>query len=499
MTGSGVKQQLLWRLLAEQDHPPGRVPRLEGTRPPASLAQARLWLFERLQPATATYHVPMALRLHGRVDTAAMQCALDQVVARHDALRTSFVEERGALYQQVASQVDTPLKLTRLGGVPVPERAAALEREALEEIGRPFDLTAGPLLRCSLFELEPEEHVLLLTAHHLVTDAWSMGVLWRELAACYAAVRGGRRAALPELPLQYPDFAAWQRARLDAGAFERQERYWRERLAGAPTSLDLPTDRPRLRTPSYRGGNLELALPARLVERLRELARQERATSFSVLLAGLVALLHRQTAADDVVVGIPVAGRDHAELQPLIGYFVNLLPVRVELAAAGSFRALLRQVHEAVVGALANAEVPFERLVEQAGAAGTLEYTPLLQVTFSMTGATPPARTIGELRSAPVFFPARASKFELSLALVDGSDGPEGVWEYSADLFDEPTVRRWGARLRTLLDDAAAHPDRRVARLRLLPADERDLLLRWSRGKPTSTGPHPPADERLTT
>ncbi|HYG61736.1 MAG TPA: amino acid adenylation domain-containing protein, partial [Thermoanaerobaculia bacterium] len=338
---------------------------------PLSFAQQRLWFLHRLAPDSAVYNVPMAVRLSGRLDAGALAGALHEIGRRHEALRTTFAEREGHPLQVIAPEPRLPLALLDLTDLPAAEREAQVLRRAQNEVLQPFDLEAGPLMRAALLRLGEEEHALLVTLHHIVTDGWSMGIFLRELTALYV----GRR--LPELPVQYGDFAVWQRAWLSGKVLESQISYWRQRLVGAPARLTLPTDRPRPAVETHRGTSLPVALPPELSRSLTALARREGATPFMVLLAGFAALLGRYSGQDDVVVGTPIAGRNRREIEGLIGFFVNTLALRVELAAGRGFLDLLRQVRRTALDAYAHQDIPFERLVEElVTERGSLEHSP---------------------------------------------------------------------------------------------------------------------------
>ncbi|HEX2092214.1 MAG TPA: condensation domain-containing protein, partial [Longimicrobiaceae bacterium] len=351
---------------------------------PLSFAQERLWFIDRMQPGSSTYNLPLALRLRGPLHTGALQRALGEILRRHEALRTVFAEVDGSPAQLVAPFGGFALPVADLSGLGEAAREAEARRRATEEALRPFDLAAGPLFRARLLRLSGEEHLLLLSMHHIVSDGWSLGVLFRELAALYAAYRDGRESPLPELPVQYADHAAWQRRHLQGAALQRQLAYWRERLADAPALLELPTDHPRPPVQSFRGASQRRELAAGALERLRALGRQEGATLFMVVLGAFQVLLSRYAGSEDVVVGSPIAGRTRREVEALIGFFVNTLVLRSDLSADPSFREVLRRVREATLGAYEHQELPFEKLVAELQPERSLSHSPLFQVTFTL-------------------------------------------------------------------------------------------------------------------
>ena len=366
----------------------GRISRRAHAGPvPLSFAQQRLWFLQRLEPGSAAYNIPFAARLKGILDVVALQWALQTIVARHESLRTTFAETEDTPVQVVAGSTSVPLPVVDLSRLPEPERE--LRRLAGKEARAAFDLEKGPLLRGQLLRLGPQEHMLLLTVHHIVSDGWSMGVLLKELAALYRAGVTGAPSPLPELPLQYADYAVWQRRQLQSDRLERQLAYWQQRLAGAPAVLELPTDRARSSgVSSGRAARATLALPKTLADDLKELSRREGATLFMTLLAAFKILLARYSGQDDIVVGTPIAGRSHTELEGLIGCFLNTLVLRTDLSGAPTFKELVARVRETALGAYANQELPFERLVEELQPARSLGHNPLFQVLFQ-AGNTP--------------------------------------------------------------------------------------------------------------
>jgi amino acid adenylation domain-containing protein len=447
---------------------------------PTSFAQRRFWLLDALSPGRATYNVPLGVRLHGPVRAATLAAALAEVVARHETLRTAFAEEGGEPVQVIAPALAVPLPQVDLAALPAGLREDELRRQVQREAERPFDLRRAPLLRALLFRLGAGEHALFLNQHHIVTDAWSLGLLLAELLAIDGALRAGRPLALPEPPIQYADFAAWQREQLQGAALERKLAPWRRRLAGAPVELPLAPDHPR-RTADGAGGFLAVALPAALVERLAPLAREGGATLFMALLAAFQALLFRHGGRTDLVVGSPVAGRGRVETEGVIGCFVNTLALRVRLDGAVSFRELLGRVREVVVEAFAGDDLPFEKLVEELCPERRRHENPLFQVAFAFQ--QPPVRgmALAEIRLEPMEIHSGTAKFDLSLNLTESPAGIAGFWEHAASLFDPATVARLSEHWRTLLADAAGHPGRPLAALALLSAAEsHQLAAEWN-------------------
>ncbi len=450
---------------------------------PLSFAQQRLWFIHQLEPESPAYNIPAALRLRGRLDVPALERSLAELVRRHEALRTVFEARGGEPVQVVLDAAPAEIRVADLRALPAAEREEAAVRLAQEEALRPFDLAAGPLLRSSLLRLDEEEWGLLFNLHHVVSDGWSMGVLVREVSALYAAYADGREPGLPELPVQYADYAAWQRAWLVGEALERRLAWWRAQLAGAPPLLELPTDRPRPTTQDGRGASVALRLSAGTTRALRGLARGAGATPFMVLLAGWQALLGRWSGQDDVSVGTPVAGRTRLELEGLIGFFVNTLVLRADLAGGPSFNALLGRVREAALGAYAHQDVPFERLVEELQPERSLRHSPLFQVMFALHEADGGDLRLGAVEMAPFAAGADVAKFDLDLEMMEDGDAFAGSLSFRTELWDASTAERMLAHLGRLLDAVAADPERRPAEVELLAPAERASLLAAGRSE----------------
>ncbi|HEX8273711.1 MAG TPA: condensation domain-containing protein, partial [Longimicrobiaceae bacterium] len=440
-----------------------------------------LWFLDRLQPGSAFYNVYSALRLGGALDVRALETALGEIVRRHEALRTVFRETDGSPVQVIRPFTGFALPVEDLSGLGEAEREAQVKSRATDEAARPFDLASGPLFRATLLRLSDEEHVLLLGVHHVVSDGWSMGVLFRELSALYEAYREGRESPLSELPVQYADFAVWQREQLSGEALERQLSYWKERLSGAPELLELPTDHPRPAVQSFRGAYEHVQLPAKVLEKLRALGRQEGATLYMVVLGAFQALLSRYGAGEDVVVGSPVAGRGRGEVEELIGFFVNTLVLRVDLSGDPSFRELVGRVRETTLGAYEHQEVPFERLVAELSPERSLSHSPLFQVSFSLDSAEATGGGLAGLSVRGVGTQADTAKFDLALGVVASSHGLRGGLTYRTDLWEPATMRRMLGHFTRLVEQVGNRPERRLSELSLLGDDERArLLVDWN-------------------
>jgi amino acid adenylation domain-containing protein len=449
---------------------------------PLSFAQERLWFIDRMEPGSAIYNIPVAWRLAGALDQAALERALGEIVRRHDALRTVFAEANGAPVQVVAPFGGFTLPVEDLSGLGDADREAEVRRRAGEEARRAFDLAAGPLFRASLLRLGAEEHVLLLSMHHIVSDGWSMGVLYRELSALYETYRAGGESPLAELPVQYADFAVWQREKLEGEALDRQMAYWRERLAGAPEVLELPTDHPRPAVQTYRGETVPVSFSAELLERLQALARGEGATLYMTLLGAFQVLLSRYSGSDDIVVGSPIAGRNRREVEELIGFFVNTLVLRTDLSGDPSFREVLRRAREVTLGAYEHQEMPFERLVAELQPERSLGHSPLFQVMFTVQNAGGAGAALPGLEVSGVGAELASSKFDLSLSLTPTAEGLRGALIYSTDLFERGTIDRMLGHLQRVLEQVADDADVRLSRLELPGDAERAGLLALGEG-----------------
>ncbi len=463
--------------------PPDRIPRRPpGLDPvPLSFAQERLWFIDRLQPGLTAYNIPQALLIAGAVSPAVFAAVLGEVVRRHEALRTTFREADGRPVQVIAPAGGWALPLVDLSALPAGIRDAQARRLAQEEAERPFDLERGPLLRAALLRLAPAKHALLLDMHHIVSDGWSMGVLVREITALHAAFAAGAPSPLPELPVQYADFAVWQRGWLRGEVLARQTAYWRQALAGAPVSLELPADRPLPAERTHVGGRLYAPFDPVFKRDLALLARQHDATPFMVLLAGFQALLARMTGTEDLAVGSPIANRNRQEIEPLIGFFVNTLVLRGDLTGDPTFRELLARSRKATLEAYAHQDLPFEQLVEELKPERRLAVNPLFQILFAVQNAPVGAMDLPGLSLAPLEFDTQVAKFDLELSFWEFAEGLTADLVYSTERFDPATALRLAAHLETLLRALMADPGRPVSEAALLSAAERQQLVReWN-------------------
>ena len=449
---------------------------------PLSFAQERLWLIEQLEPGNYAYNIPDAIRLVGSLDVEAFHRALNEIVRRHEVLRTTFaiVDERPV--QVIAPSLILPLPVIDLRHLPESEREPEARRLIAEEARHPFDLSTGPLLRALLLQLGEADNVVLLNMHHIVYDAWSISIFMREMTTFYQAFSARIQATLPELPIQYADFAIWQRERFQAAALESSLLYWKRHLHGAPQSMDLSSDRPRPASQTLSGAHESFRLPDALTGSLRALSRQKSATLFMTLLAAFQTLLSRYSGQEDLVVGTPISGRNRAELEPLIGFFLNVLIIRTDVSGDPGFSELLGRVREVCLGAFAHQDVPFEKLVEELQPQRDLSRSPLFQVLFTVESAAAGETTRpGNLTVRPLKFNSETSKYDLTLALIDDGQELSGTLEYNTDLFETSTALRMLRHFRRLLEGIVADPQRRVSELPLLSEAERhQLLYEWN-------------------
>src|SRR5215213_3050369 len=445
-----------------------------------SFAQQRLWLLQQLEPDEASYNIDRAIRVRGILDVGALRKALGAIVARHEALRTTFAVVDGSPLQVISPALDAPLPVEDLSSLPGAEREEAVQRWVHEAAREPFDLERGPLFRAGLLRLSEEEHVLLVTMHHVVSDGWSMGVFWRELGALYEAFLRGEPSPLEEPPVQYADYALWQRQWLSGEVLEEQLGYWKEQLAELPV-LELPTDHPRPAVQTHRGARRSLTLPGSLTEALRDLARREGSTLFMVLLGAFQVLLARYAGQEDIAIGTPIAGRTRAETEGLIGFFVNTLVMRTDLSGDPSFREVLSRVREVALGAYDHQDLPFEKLVEELQPERDLSRVPLSQVFFTLQNMPQEVLKLPNLALERHKVESGTVKYDLSFFLSEEEQGLKGRLVYNADLFDDDTIERMLSHLQTLLRGIVADPDQRLSELPLLSEAERhQLLFEWN-------------------
>lgn len=445
---------------------------------PASFGQQRLWFLNELEPDSSFYNIPLVARIKGALKHDVLRLVVNEIVARHEALRTTFATENGELVQHIAPVADVPLPVIELMEMPADERETTAAQLAKAEAYAPFDLARGPLLRVSLVKLRHDEHLLLLTMHHICSDGWSMGLFLNELAQLYKAFLVAQPSPLPDPPIQYADFAQWQRTLLQGEFLEKQLAYWRKQLAGAPAVLELPADRPRAPVQTFHGARLSLELPEDIRARLAELSQREGVTMFMTLLAAFQTLLYRYTGREDIVVGSPSANRNRSEIEKLIGFFVNTLVLRTDFSGEPTFLELLRRVRGVTLGAYAHQDVPFDRIVDELKPERSLSYGPLVQVLFAVEKSWDFGPKLGDLEIDWREVERGTSKFDLALFVYEKPAGLSCVVEYDTDLFSEDTIRRLLDHFQILLTGIAQNPEQHVGELPLLTEAELVRLTR---------------------
>jgi amino acid adenylation domain-containing protein len=450
-------------------------------RLPLSFAQQRLWFIDQLDPGNSVYNFPVAVRLKGPLNLMALEQSLNEVVRRHETLRTVFSTVDGQASQIIAPTFTIALAIVNLRELPEVDREKEVQRLAIEEARRPFNLAQGPLLRASVLQIAEDEQVGLLTMHHIVSDGWSTGILIREMSVLYQAFCSGDSSPLAALPIQYADFAYWQREWLQGEFLQTQLDYWKQQLNGCPPLLELPTDRPRPAVRSFRGAQQSLLLSKAVGNALRALGRHEGATLFMTLLAAFKVLMRCYTSRDDLVVGTPIANRNRLEIEDLIGFFVNALVLRTDLSGNPTFRELIRRVREVCLEAYVHQDMPFERLVEELHLERDLSRNPLFQVMFVLQNFSPHAVDLPGLTLTPVLADGGTTHFDLTLHINDNEQGLTATAAYDTDLFDGTTITRMLGHFRTLLEAIVESPDRRLSELSVLTKDERQqILVEWN-------------------
>jgi amino acid adenylation domain-containing protein len=445
-----------------------------------SFAQQRLWFLDQLVPGSPFYNIPAAIPLKFALNVEVMRRCFNEIVRRHEALRTTFTTVDGKPVQVIAPSLELELPISDLRPLPPSTREPEAIRMAAEEARTPFDLSKGPLMRARLLQLDAQEYVLLLTIHHIVADGWSMGIFFDEFGKLYSCFATGQPSPLPELPVQYADFSVWQRAWLQGERLEKQLSYWHRQLNNIP-KLELPADRPRPAMPTFRGSYYPVQYPAGLLTLLKRFSGEHDTTLFMTLLAAFQVLLHRYTGQDDIAIGSPVANRTRSELEGLIGFFVNSLIMRVNLAGDPSFSAVLSEVRKTTLEAYSHQDLPFEMLVEKLQPDRDLSRNPLFQVIFQLMNAPTVSGEGASTRTPYANIQSGTSKFDLNATIWESPEGLSGGIEYNTDVFNVATIARLSAHYQTLLQSIAAHPDRRISDQQILTAAElRQILVDWN-------------------
>jgi hypothetical protein len=470
---SAEKLELLMKRLEKKvapNFPPQVIPRrpIRSPRAPLAYVQERMWVLYQLDPSSSAFNIPMAVRLEGKLNIAALKRALGALVRRHEVLRTTFdvTADGGQPFQSVHTPPSYwPLPLTDLGHLPPPARNEEMRRLIAAEAARPFNLETGPTFRTALLRLGADEHVLLLSLHHIVADGWSLGILVRELTVLYESFVTDATSPLPALPIQYADFAVWQRQWLQGEVLKKQLDYWRPQFDDLPSALELPTDYPRRAVQSFRGGREFISLDEKLSKELKELGQREGATLFMTLLAAFQLLLHQYSGQDDIVVGSNIANRNRGSVEKLIGFFVNNIVLRTSLAGNPTFRELLARTRDVTFGAYAHQDVPFEMLLESIRPERREHLVPPFQVMFVLQNAPFPTVEVNGLRLSALDASSETSNFDLVLYMTETGRRLTGHLYYNTDLFAVTTIRRMLEHFQNLIQSIAENPDANIASL----------------------------------
>ena len=448
---------------------------------PLSFAQQRLWFLQQLEPDSSAYYTPIGLKIKGFLNIEALQQAFTTIVDRHESLRTRFIVVDEVPVQIITQEWHFEIPLINLSDLSNSEQSIALQSVLQQEFQRPFDPTTDLMLRTTLIRLTEDEHILLVVMHHIASDAWSRGLLNQELSTLYNCFTNKICHPLPELPIQYADFAQWQRNWLKGDVLESQLSYWQQQLGGSPPILQLPTDHPRPAIQSYNGASLPIELSQDLTNELKVLSQQEGVTLFMTLIAAFQILLYRYSGQEDIIVGTPIANRNRQEIEQLIGFFANTLALRIDLANNPSFRNLLTRVRKICLDAYSHQDLPFEKLVEQLQPERSLSYSPIFQVMFVLQNTPQEMIVLTDLKITSIKLERKTAKFDLTLSLTETLSGLIGVWEYSTDLFDDATIARMNEHFQVLLVAIVANPDVEIGKLPILTEREKhQLLVQWN-------------------
>jgi amino acid adenylation domain-containing protein len=467
---SPMKGAVSSRMLPGSDE--GRTCRL-------SYAQERLWLIDQTK-SSAGYNLPLGIRIQGALKEAALEKSLQEVLRRHDALRTRFIVRDGVPFQQIFPRIEFRLNTVDLANVPEAVQQEEIQKNTQSEARQIFHLDQGPLFRAKLLRLGDQDHVLLITMHHIVSDGWSIGVLLEELVALYAAFSQGQPSPLPELPVQYADFAEWQRQWLSGEVLEQQLGYWKKQLGDLPPPLELPADRLEPGSRSFQGNIYRFTIAPEITAALRRLARENRASMFMVLLAAWQVLLHRYSGQPDVLIGTAVANRNRLHLEKLIGFFVNTLVLRADLSGHPSFSEVLRRARETSLGAQEHQDLPFEKLVAELAPQRSPADNPFFRVMFNWLNLPISKMELAGLKWEHLEQAVTVNRFDLMLTVFEGKDELPGFFEYSTDLFDGPAIARFAGHLKVLLANVASNPEQKIDALNYLTPEERKQLETWA-------------------
>ena len=449
-----------------------------------SFAQQRMWFLDQLERESSFYNITSFFRITGSLDVSILSQSLNAIVSRHEILRTTFESKEGEPFQVIKPFVEIALSVIDISKFDENNRESEVRRLANEELQKPFSLSVGPLIRCTLLCLDNNDHIMSLTMHHIISDGWSMGIFKMELNAFYNDFVAGRKPFLDVLPIQYADFAQWQRQWLKSEVLEKQLSYWRKQLEGAPLLLELPIDQPRPAIQSYAGSKESIILPCKLIESIKILSCSQGSTPFMTMLTAFNILLYKYTGVDDLLVGTPIANRTRVEIENLIGFFVNTLVLRSDLSGDPSFCKLLHRVREVALEAYDHQDLPFEKLVEAVQPERNLSYSPLFQVLFAYQNVPAVSLKMSDLTLTTVEFDSKISKFDLSLFINETDEGLEALMEYNTDLFSSVTIKRMLSCFETLLGNIIIDPHSRISNLQIQSKGECDQMLQaWNNTK----------------
>src|SRR5258706_4202044 len=475
------RMQLLDAVLKQKGiHAPVKrvISKREGSGPwPLSFAQQRLWFLDQLEPGIPAYNIPIAFRINGPLDHATLEKSFDEILRRHESLTTTFKTSGLEAFQFVARPTVFRLPVIELENLPMPQREAQARRLVTLDALAPFNLSTGPLIRISLIRLDDEDHIVTVTMHHIISDGWSRGIIVREMAALYGAFAANRPSPLPDLPIQYADYAVWQRDFLTGAVLESHLSYWMENLREAPPVLNLPADRPRPPIQTFSGASEPFQLPDGLAQKLQALGAGNKASLFMVLVGAFNALLYRYTGQEDLVIGTPVANRNKAELEGLIGFFINSLALRTDVSGDPTFLELLARVREVTLGAYVHQELPFEKIVEALQPDRNLSHSPIYQIAFILENTPRAEVQTQELVLTPLRTEGVNSKFDLTLALAQFGSNLLGSVEYNTDLFDRSTIERMITHYVRILEAVVENPEMKFSQMPLLSEDEWQRLV----------------------
>ncbi|MDZ7400721.1 MAG: condensation domain-containing protein, partial [candidate division KSB1 bacterium] len=482
---SPEKRALLMKKLQEKSQQQAKkfaIPRRENQQEyPMSFAQERMWFLYQWDPSSPSYNISAAVRCQGKLNIDILKHSLNEIVRRHEVLRAAFITEDERPKQIVLPDLLVDIPIIDLSHRPKQEQEARAIELATEDAQTPFDISKPPLLRASLIRLNPEEHIVLFTMHHIISDGWSIGVLIKEFVSLYHAFSAGKPSPLDELPIQYADFAVWQKSWLQGELLENQIAYWKKQLAGAPPILDLPTDHPRPPYVTYRGAHQAFIFPKTILEGLKALSKQMNVTLFTTLLTAFKVLLYRYSRQEDISVGTPIANRTRAELEDLIGFFVNTLVMRSDLSGNPSFRELVKRVNDMALEAYAHQDVPFEMLVSELHPERDMSHTPFFQVMFALQEAQQEALQTPELKISLIETESGTAKFDIIMFAEERKDGLRIALEYNIDLFNHDTIARMAGHFQNLLQGIVKNPDQSIDELPLMTAEEeRKVVVEWN-------------------